>query len=332
MRGRRVWAALVAVGVLAVAGACSGGTSDEGSADSAEAEATGGADSGDGGGGDELLAAQTAEVPERIVHTATLRLRVDDPAAAADGAEDVAEEAGGSTSDRTEEADAEEVTLTLRVPAEAFTTAVDDIADLGEVLDRRVSAEEVTDQVVDLEGRLANAEASAARLRELFAEAQDVTHVVALEQALTEREAEVESLQGQLQVLEDRADRSTIDLALTQEGEPEVDDDIPGFLEGLRSGWVAFRNVLAVAVTILGFLLPFLVPLAVAGLAIRGIARRRARRRPPRPPSGPSGPGAPPPGQPPPGAHPPAPPAPASAPVAAGRPTRGADAPGSEDV
>jgi hypothetical protein len=283
MRGRRVWAALVAVGVLALAGACSGGGDDaDRSAEDAEAEATGG---GDGGGG-ELLAAQTAEVPERVIQTATLRLRVDDPAGAADDAEDVAEEAGGSTSDRTEEADAEEVTLTLRVPADAFTAAVDDIADLGEVLDRQVSAEEVTDQVVDLEGRLANAEASAARLRELFADARDVNHVVALEQALTEREVEVESLQGQLQVLEDRADRSTIDLALTQEGEPEVDDDIPGFVEGLRSGWVAFRNVLAVAVTVLGFLLPFLVPLAVVGLAGRAIVRRRARRRPSRPAAG----------------------------------------------
>ncbi len=199
----------------------------------------------------------------------------------------VAEDAGGSVANRTEEADAEAVTLTVRVPADEFATTVEELADLGEVLDRHVSAEEVTEQVVDLEGRLANAQASVDRLRELFAEAQDVNHIVSLEQALTEREAEVESLTGQLQVLEDRADRSTIDLAFTREGEPEVDDDIPGFLEGLRNGWVAFRNVVAVAVTVLGFLLPFLVPVVLAAVALRAILRRRAGRRPPRPTTGP---------------------------------------------
>lgn len=315
---RRIRVGVAAAAVLLVLGACSGG-SDDSSAETA-ADATSAEDGGAGSGGELASQAEPVEVPERIVYVADLRLRVDDPTAAADDAARVAEEAGGSVANRTEEADAEAVTLTVRVPADEFATTVDDLGDLGEVLDRQVSAEEVTDQVVDLEGRLANAQASVERLRELFAEARDVNHIVSLEQALTEREAEVESLTGQLQVLEDRADRSTIDLAFTREGAPEVDDDIPGFAEGFRNGWVAFRNVVAVGVTVLGFVLPFLVPVALVGLVGRAVLRRRAQRRPPRPspgapvqvgdppPSAPAGAAVPPAAPPPPGGS--APPAP----------------------
>lgn len=236
--------------------------------------------------------AEPVDVARRIIYTSDLRIRVDDPSAAATDAVQVAEDAGGDLDSQREDI-SDEVRVSVRVPSERFREVLDQLAALGIVLERSVDTEDVTDQVVDLEGRLANARASVERLRALFADAADVNQVVAVESALTQREAEVESLSGQLKVLEDQADRSTLTVVFTREAEPEVDDDIPGFAQGLDTGWVALRNVAAVGVTLLGFALPFLLvaaPLLVVG---RWWLRRRGRRPGPGrrggvPPQGPS--------------------------------------------
>lgn len=277
-----VGAAAVAMAILFVA--CGNVSSDSSSTE-------GGATAEGVDAGDISAAADGRPLPEqgdpvegdrRVVYTARLRLRVDDPRASADEAADVAEEAGGDLDSQSEDAD-DEVQLTVRVPSDAFDEVVDELISLGTLLDRTVDTEDVTDQVVDLEGRLANAQASVERLRLLFDEAASVDQVVAVEAALSEREAEVEGLAGQLQVLEDQADRSTITVTFTREGEPEVNDDIPGFLQGLENGWIAFRNVLAVGVTVVGFLLPFLLVAVPVGLVLRWWVRRQRRNRPAQP-------------------------------------------------
>ncbi len=218
----------------------------------------------------------------RVVYTARLRLRVDDPRASADEAADIADEAGGDLDSQSEDAD-DEVQLTVRVPSGTFDQVMDELVTLGTLLDRSVDTEDVTDRVVDLQGRLANARASVERLRALFADAASVDQVVAVEAALSQREAEVEGLAGQLKALEDQADRSTITVTFTREGEPAVNDDIPGFLQGLENGWVAFRDVVAVGVTVIGFVLPFLLIAVPLGLVLRWWVRRQRRNRPERP-------------------------------------------------
>lgn len=296
-----VVALLTAMLAAAVVGCSSSDEADQASSEGAqragEAVAGAGSDAGD------LVAQQGEPVngPRRIVYTSDLRVRVDRPTSAARETIQIAEAADGELASQSEDVNDDQVRVTVRVPSDRFRRVLDDIAALGEVLERHSDTEDVTDQVVDVEARLANAEASAERLRALFAGAQDVAQVVSIEDALTEREAEVESLTGQLRLLEDRADRSTITATFTREGEPEVDDDIPGFTRGLRNGWVTFLTVLAVGVTALGFLLPFLAVVVPLLLIARFVLRRRrgrispppvpsspgaGQREPPRPPDG----------------------------------------------
>jgi hypothetical protein len=275
---------LGAGGVAACAAGDDAESSGDGGGSAAPVAGDAEAATGAGAGGEAGPASQQGEPVEdrrRIIYTADLRLRVDDPSAEARRAVEIAEAADGQLDSQNEDA-GDRVQVTVRVPSEDFREVLDDLAELGRVLERTVDAEDITEQVVDLESRLANAEASVERLRSLYADAEDVNQVVAIESALTERESEVESLTGQLRLLEDRADLSTVSVVFVREAEPEVDDDIPGFAEGFRTGWVAFRNVAAVGVTVAGFALPFLVvavPLALVG---RSLLRRRRRRAPER--------------------------------------------------
>ncbi|HEX7132524.1 MAG TPA: DUF4349 domain-containing protein [Iamia sp.] len=295
----------VVLGLALLGGACSSSSDDSGDASSAggdtladgdganAAGGSGGDDAGGGGGGaaEEVAAgpedleaqAPPEQAPERIIYTSDVRVRVDEPADAAADAIALAEGVGGSLAAQTEQEGEDVVTVTLRVPVEEFRPALDAVAGLGEVLDRHVEAEDVSDQVVDLEGRLENARASADRLRELYATAEGVDQIVSIEQALTQREAEVESLSGQLRQLEDRAARSTITATFVDEGEPVVADDEEdvertGFVGGLRTGRDVIVAVGAVVATIAGFLVPFLPLLLVAGLVLL-VVRRISRRR-----------------------------------------------------
>jgi hypothetical protein len=99
--------------------------------------------------------------------------------------------------------------LTVRVPRERFDEALRRIEGVGDVLHRSVAAEDVTDQYVDLELRLKNAQAVRARLEKLL-ETASVKDAVDIHKELTKITEEVERLSGKLKLLRDRIAFSTI--------------------------------------------------------------------------------------------------------------------------
>lgn len=310
LRWARATAGVVALGAVAALGiGCSSNdsrfdtvgnqieASDEASA--ADADGSGGASATQAtvlAASGEAVQGQEAPADRQVAYTASIVVRVDDPADAAEQVRALADEAGGylARSGAALEGD-QEVTLTLRVPADAFDGLLDDVAALGEVQRRDLDSEDVTDQVVDLEGRLRNAEASAQRIRELLAKAEQVQNLIALEDRLTERQTEIEALEGQLQVLDDRVQLATVDVTLTEQRQTEVSDDVPGPAKALRAGVVALVNVGQVLLAGAAFLLPF-VPLLLLGawLARRARRRRRAERQARDLPPPPAAPGPPP--------------------------------------
>ncbi len=151
--------------------------------------------------------------------------------------------------------------LVLRVPAASYTDAVADLETLGEIISRTRTADDVTDQVVDVEARIETQQASIDRLQQLLDEAGDVADVLAIETELTRRIAELESLQARLEQLTNQTDLATITVTLYP---PEtVVDEGTGFVAGLRAGWEAFIRTVELSLTALGASLPFLAALAV---------------------------------------------------------------------
>ena len=226
--------------------------------------------------------AEVPGVPREVIYTADLVVRVDDVEAAAERARVLVTEADGYVAQQS--ADLEEgrhVTITLRVPVAAFDDVLGGLTGLGEVLQRELDTQDVTDQVVDLEVRIANTEVSAQRLRELLAEADGVPNLLAIETELTNRETQIEQMKGQLQVLRDQVDLSTVTVRFTEDREtdPEVADDLPGFVKAFRAGGVALANVGLVLLAAVGFALPF-----VPFLAAAWFGRRWWRRRHPKTP------------------------------------------------
>jgi hypothetical protein len=306
MAGRRTGraiAAVLATGVVAalVLSGCGGTTNDSGTASRPQREAAdvankGGAAQAPGAaapqGTDTQAKAPVKVVPDErsIIYTGSITVRATDVNAAASAAATLATGAGGviAGDERTSDNRRSEAKLVLRVPSDRFNAVLNDLAKLpgGTELKRAVSTEDVTEQVVDVNSRVATAQASVDRVRALLARAGTIGEIVQLEAEVSRREAELESLKARQRKLTDLTALSTITVTLLGEDAPTAGPAEPqtGFMIGLKGGWQAFLASLQVLLTILGALLPWFLALGLPVFALVWLLRRNAARRRPVPP------------------------------------------------
>ncbi|HEX2177451.1 MAG TPA: DUF4349 domain-containing protein [Nocardioidaceae bacterium] len=171
-------------------------------------------------------------------------------------------------------------TLTLRVPADAFDTVLQELDDLGRLGSQQISTEDVSTEVVDVQARIVSAERTLRRIRQLLEEADDFSDVLSLESELARREADLASLKAQQAYLEDQTSLSTITLTLLPpRATPEEPEEEPaGFVAGLAVGWDALVGLVTVLLTALGVLAPLLLVLVPVGVLAWWAARRLLRR------------------------------------------------------
>jgi hypothetical protein len=228
-----------------------------------------------------------------VIQTGTMTVRSEDVAAARFDLEKVVDALDGTIADEKTTATSEgEVRLSrvvLRIPSDDFDAAMTDLAELGEVTASTRKAEDVTGEVIDTRARIRAQEQSLARVEVLFSRAEDIRDIVAIEAQLSRRQAELDSLKGQLAYLEDQTTYSTITVYLEPTPEqstpaPQQDDD-NAFVAGLESGWHALSVLGAGLATVAGALLPFAVVALVLGVPALVLARRWLARHPLRRPA-----------------------------------------------
>lgn len=296
MRARRsvrpvqALAGLLLAAALALTG-CSGGGGDAGSkaADSdgrqgeAQEAAPGGAADDAGQGGKQASTAPKLPT-SHIIRTAELTVQVKDVAKALAAARTTTENAGGYVGKETtfrDEEGAEETQVVLRVPVDRYEEVLADLEGSGKLLERTANAQDVTEQVVDVESRIKTQRASVTRIRELMDQATKLTDVVTLEGELSTRQADLEALLARQASLKDRTSLATITLSLNEKPVEEgAGDEDPGVLDALAGGWDAFVSMLRWIVVALAAVLPFAAGLALILLIWLRLVRPRLPRRP----------------------------------------------------
>ncbi|MGW2210558.1 DUF4349 domain-containing protein [Streptomyces sp. NPDC001781] len=282
----RILAGVLLAASLALAGCGeSGGDSKTSSADAPTAAPGGG---GAGGGAYERgrSTSRSPRLTPSVIRTASLEVEVRDVPGALTKARRVTEDAGGYVGEESTERDddgSERTRVVLRVPAQRYEEVLGSLQGTGKLLRRTARAQDVTDQVVDVDSRIKTQRASVARVRELMDKADRLTDVVALEGELSSREADLESLLAQQASLKDRTGLATITLSLAGRGaHPVAGDDTPGFLDALSGGWHAFLTMLRWIALVVGAVLPFAALFALLVLLWRRVVRPRLPRRPAR--------------------------------------------------
>jgi hypothetical protein len=179
--------------------------------------------------------------------------------------------------------------LVVKVPPASVNNLLDGLADSGSVVAVNQSATDVTDQLVDLDVRIANARASVENVRGFMDQTTNLGELVSLESELTRRQTELEQLEAQQRNLTERVSLSTLTIEIRPTpttaaasgaaGEPEE-----GIADAFRTGWDAFVGAVFAVAFIMAVLSPFL---AVAGvvLLIAWIVSRRSRAPHPKVPT-----------------------------------------------
>jgi hypothetical protein len=170
--------------------------------------------------------------------------------------------------------------ITVHVPADVLDATIAELAERGEVTSSSVSRVDVTDQAIDLRARIAAAETSVRRLTELLARSETTADLIAAESALQERQAALDADRQQLAALESQVDLASLSVQLATRS-VAVDADPGGFGDGVRAGWNGLVAALNGFVIALGFLLPWLGVLAVAGTLVWAIVLLVRRLRAP---------------------------------------------------
>lgn len=283
-RHRRLTVALFAAAMLAAVPACAAEHSPSSSAPAAPQSDAGfapAAPAPEAGPGMKTAPIPT-EVKRDIVKTASMTITTGNPVAVADKAASLATDAGGRIDSRSEDAGSSSgrahISLALRVPAAKLEGTLDEFKKLGTVQTVEVRADDVTSQRVDLDARIKALQTSVDRLLGIMRDAKDPEALIQAENALSQRQADLDSLRAQRTQLGDQIDYSTVNLDITAEQIGGPAPQYEGFWGQVERGWHGLVTVASGAVMLFGLFLPWLALVVIAAVIIVA-AIRLARRR-----------------------------------------------------
>jgi len=150
-----------------------------------------------------------------VVYSGYLRLRVKRLLDAVDEVGRITEEQGGYIESLTRQV------IVVRIPAGDFDEVMDLFLGIGDLLERRVEALDVTEQFTDLGARLAVAREARARLLELLETVEDVEERLEILAEIKRLSERIESIESTLATLQNLVDYFTITIEL----EPVVADE-----------------------------------------------------------------------------------------------------------
>lgn len=231
--------------------------------------------SGDGLAGDGLGAA-LAEEERQVITEGSVTVTVEDPRVAAQSAALLVERVGGRVQERQEQAATDRrdasASLVVRVPSTEVSQVVDQLDRLGDVESVELLSTDVTMQSRDLDARVRALQLSVERLEDLLSRAQSTSDLVSAEQTLTQRQAELESLQSQRTRLADQVEMSTLQVSFwTEDAVPAPTPS--GFSGGLSTGWDSLVTFLGTLMLVVGVLLPWVLLAGLVLLLVLGLRR-----------------------------------------------------------
>jgi len=171
-------------------------------------------------GGDMELppVSESPSVPEErmIVRNGDISLVVEDVAEAQDEVAGLATRLGGWVVNSNIYGDEEmRGWISIRIPSDKFDQALDELRAMAvRVTSESTSTQDITEEYVDLESRLRNAEATESQYLALLGRAEEVEDILRIYESLSQIRYEIEQIKGRMQYLEQISAMSLISINL----------------------------------------------------------------------------------------------------------------------
>jgi myosin heavy subunit len=173
---------------------------------------------------------------------------------------------------------AQSVFLKLRVPQEKLDAVVEAIAQLGIVKGRSLKAEDVSNQLVDLQARLKNLRQTEVQLQGILQQTGSVGDVLKVTQELSRVREAIEQIEAQLTNLKNQVAYSTIQVTLGSEiALIQPQSDLGTQLQNTWNSATNSLTVVSVGLLKLSIWLLVYCPYWLVPLAIYLFLRRRRR-------------------------------------------------------
>ena len=239
---------------------------------------------------------QAASVDRKIIKNAEVNVLVEDSDIAIDRLTQVVGDAGGYiVSSRVwyqayrDGENYKYATITLGIPVDQFEVTMRRVRGLAiRVTDENASGEDVTDQFVDLQSRLANLEATQARIQSFLENAKTVDEALRINQELSQIEAQIEEVKGRMTYLSDRSAFSTITVTIS----PQLPDLEPApapkpwspaetLKDATKTLVKAYQGIAEFAIWVFVAVLPILAPpLLIVWMLLKLLRRKPAKQVP----------------------------------------------------
>lgn len=293
---------LVVMAVAVVVAACS--SSDDSGSETTVAQASdvdGGSREIGGGDGEfrpvvedgVVVSAQVAGFDAKIIRDGSVELRIEAGAfgASASQLRTIAADLGGyvaSGETHIEDVDESHYAVgwyTIKVPSDRFDDAVDRVEQLGERVSASLTSDDVTEEYVDLEGRLGYWREQEAFYRRLMSEATEIDDLVTLQTRMQDVLLNIEQIEGRLRYLDSRTDFASLTVGLTEvpAGDlvPPAESSEPGpIAEAFDQAGEVLLATVAALIVMAAVALP-LALVALFGLAIFKFVVHVGRRQKP---------------------------------------------------
>jgi vacuolar-type H+-ATPase subunit I/STV1 len=126
-------------------------------------------------------------------------------------------------------------TVQMRVPQNLLETTLSDLAELGTVQSRNISAEDVGEKIVDFQARLSNLRRTESNLQKIMDKSGSVKDILSVAQELSKVREQIERITAQLKSLQNQVTYSTITLDL--EAAVSITSNQPGLPSQIQDAW-----------------------------------------------------------------------------------------------
>jgi hypothetical protein len=228
--------------------------------------------------GNRVALGQPKLTQSMIIRTGQVSIRVDSLEPAVRLVTDLAGRVGGflaNTAMQTGEGASRTATLEIRLPADRYSGALDQLRAIGKIISATSNAQDVGEEFVDVNARVTNAKRLEERLLNLLAtRTGKLEDVLGVERELARVREEIERYEGRIRYLQAQVSMSTLSITVF---EPVPIVGQPGsnvIVEAFKESWRNLVNATAAAIAMAGAAVPVLTLGLIGFLGIRRFRRR----------------------------------------------------------